>query len=60
MWYEGGPIKMSKIATERIKREEGLKWQPSEDDEQAAVMEWAAAHSRTCAIVIAPARSAVV
>ena len=41
MWYEGGPIKMSKIATERIKREEGIKWQPSEDDEQAAVMEWA-------------------
>lgn len=32
---------MSKIATERIKREEGLQWQPSEDDEQAAVMEWA-------------------
>ena len=32
---------MSKIATERIKRGEGINWQPSEDDEQAAVMEWA-------------------
>lgn len=32
---------MSKIASERIKRGEGINWQPSEDDEQAAVMEWA-------------------
>lgn len=32
---------MSVIASERIKRGDGLAWQPSEDEEQATVMEWA-------------------
>ena len=40
MWTEGGVVKMSMVASERIKRTEGLNWQPSEEDEQAAVMEW--------------------
>jgi len=36
----GGAIKMSIIAEERIKRGDCLSWQPSEEEEQAAVMEW--------------------
>ena len=32
---------MSIIAEERIKRGDCLQWQPSEEEEQAAVMEWA-------------------
>ena len=36
----GGPIKMSVIASERIKRNDGLNWQPSEEQEQMAVIEW--------------------
>ena len=40
MWYEGGPVKMSVIAEERIKRGDGINWQPSEDEEQAVVFEW--------------------
>ena len=31
---------MSIIAEERIKRQDGITWQPSEEEEQAAVMEW--------------------
>ncbi len=31
---------MSKVAEERVKRGEGTSWQPSEDEEQTAVMEW--------------------
>ena len=37
---EGGPIKMSTIAKRRTTVEAGLDWQPSEEQEQAAVMEW--------------------
>lgn len=37
----GGVVKMSIIASERIKRGDGLQWQPSEEEEQATVMEWA-------------------
>ena len=33
---------MSIIASERIKRQEGIAWQPTEEEEQAAVMEWTA------------------
>ena len=32
---------MSVIASERVKRQDGLQWQPSEEEEQAAVIEWA-------------------
>ena len=32
---------MSIVASERVKRQDGLQWQPSEEEEQAAVMEWA-------------------
>ena len=31
---------MSKVAKEQIAREEGLNWQPSEEQEQAAVFQW--------------------
>ena len=31
---------MSIIAEERLKRQDGLAWQPSEEQEQAAVFEW--------------------
>lgn len=41
MKYEGGAVKMSYIAEERLKRQEGLRWQPTEEQEQAAVFEWA-------------------
>ena len=37
---QGGPIKMSIIAEERLKRRDELAWQPTEEQEQAAVMEW--------------------
>ena len=37
---KGGPIKMSIIAHERIARQMGTDWQPSEEQEQAAVIEW--------------------
>ena len=37
---KGGPTKMSRIAEERIKRGDGLQWQPTEEQEQAAVFEW--------------------
>ena len=43
---KGGPIKMSIIAEERMKRRDVLSWQPSEEQEQAAVMEWAAIMER--------------
>ena len=38
---EGGPIKMSIIAKRRKVGEAGLQWQPTEEQEPAAVMEWA-------------------
>ena len=37
---KGGPTKMSIIAEERLKRQDVLAWQPSEEGEQAAVFEW--------------------
>jgi hypothetical protein len=37
---EGGPIKMSIIAKRRTVGEAGLQWQPTEEQEQAAVIEW--------------------
>lgn len=37
----GGPIKMSIIAKRRTVGEAGLAWQPTEEQEQAAVIEWA-------------------
>ena len=40
MWREGEPVKMSIIASERLKRRDVLEWQPSEEQEQAAVIEW--------------------
>lgn len=36
----GGPMKMSKIADEQMKRSDVLKWQPSEEQEQATVFQW--------------------
>ena len=38
---KGGPVKMSIIAEERIARQMGTDWQPTEEAEQAAVFEWA-------------------
>ena len=37
----GGPIKMSIIAKRRTVVSEGISWQPTEEQEQAAVFEWA-------------------
>lgn len=37
---KGGPIKMSEIAKRRVTTEAGLAWQPTEEQEQAAVFEW--------------------
>lgn len=37
---QGGPIKMSIIAEERLKRRDELAWQPTEEQEQMAVIEW--------------------
>ena len=36
----GGVVKMSRVASEKVKRAEVLDWQPSEEQEQAVVMEW--------------------
>jgi hypothetical protein len=37
---KGGVVKMSEIASERTKRGNVLDWQPTEEQEQAAVFEW--------------------
>ena len=36
----GGPTKMSEIAKRRVTTEAGLNWQPTEEQEQMAVIEW--------------------
>ena len=36
----GGTMKMSKIADEQMKRGDVLKWQPTEEQEQATVFQW--------------------
>ncbi len=38
---KGGPTKMSIIAERRCTASAGLSWQPSEEQEQTAVFEWA-------------------
>lgn len=38
----GGTMKMSRIAEEQMKRSDVLKWQPTEEQEQAAVFQWVA------------------
>lgn len=38
---QGGPTKMSEIAKRRVTCEAGLHWQPTEEQEQIAVIEWA-------------------
>lgn len=37
---KGGPIKMSIIAKRRVTVQDGINWQPTEEQEQAAVFEW--------------------
>ena len=37
---KGGPTKMIIIADERVKQHDVLGWQPTEEQEQAAVFEW--------------------
>ena len=37
---KGGVYKMARIAVERTTREAGLSWQPTEEQEQAAVFYW--------------------
>ena len=37
---KGGVYKMTRIAIERATREAGISWQPTEEQEQAAVIEW--------------------
>lgn len=43
---KGGPTKMSIIAHERIARQSGTDWQPTEAQEQETVFEWAMLMSR--------------
>ena len=38
---KGGPTKMSEIAKRRIIAQEGINYQPTEEAEQTAVIEWA-------------------